>query len=471
MKNLLTTFTKHFLVVFAFLLVGINTVNAQTQLTRAVAWLWSTEASPTAPITPNTFYSYNPSGGKITLTKLATGLYDIVFEGLNMKTSVSGLQVSAYGGKHHCTNFAHANNTSGYRWQIRCFGTDGVNKDGLFTAVLFEDDRVGASWDNMNVGYIPSLTNITTTPAQFYNSKGLGVTVSKYEPGLYRVEIKGVTRYDGSVMATGFDQTNPRYCMPDSWAPSGTGDLYVFVRCFDNTGKLADPVAVMVSYRRDLFLGATLNSPKFHNAFAVVDVRSTTISILYGKNTASTTPMTVSRVSIGTYTVNIPKMPPAGSSTVLVNGLTMVDSRVYCNTSSFASDGNGGTNVGVQCYNPGGQPADSAFSVQYLTNVANGTLVANESSVVPTGFTLSKTYPNPFNSSTFFTLNLIKSQQVQIKVFNMMGQHVATLHKGTLEANTKHTFSFDAKGLTSGTYFIQAIGADFSETRMATLLK
>ncbi|HRR08488.1 MAG TPA: hypothetical protein PLO56_07325 [Rhodothermales bacterium] len=68
-------------------------------------------------------------------------------------------------------------------------------------------------------------------------------------------------------------------------------------------------------------------------------------------------------------------------------------------------------------------------------------------------------------------IRIAKPNKYKSRCLTMVGQHVATLHEGALQANTKHTFSFDAKGLTSGTYFIQAIGADFSETRIATFLK
>jgi hypothetical protein len=459
-------FPKRTLLAFMLLCVTTHGANAQT-LTRGVAWLWSTEASPTATITPNTLYSYNSAGGAITLAKFATGIYNINFAGLSLKTTAKGLHISAYGGNHHCVNFANGTSATGYTWQIRCFAPDGTAKDGLFTAIVFEDDRQG--WDNVNLGYAPPATNISTTPTDAYNSRGLGITVDKYETGLYRVVGKGIQKYDGTLMATAFTQDVPRYCVADSWAPSGTGDLHAFVRCFDNTGKMADAV-VMISYRRDLNVGTTINGAKFHNAYVFANGTTTTPTVDSGfsKNTASTTATTITRNSVGFYNVNLAGLASADKTTALVNGLG--DQNTYCNVAAFAANGSGGTTVQVRCYNPAGAPADARFVLQYFTNTPNGTLTATATEA-PTNFELSEAYPNPFNPSTSFTLSLVKSQNVAIKVFNMMGQQVATLHEGILAANTKHAFSFEAKGLTSGTYFIRATGEDFSETRMATLLK
>lgn len=86
-------------------------------------------------------------------------------------------------------------------------------------------------------------------------------------------------------------------------------------------------------------------------------------------------------------------------------------------------------------------------------------------------YQLSAAYPNPFNPVTTFTLAVQQPQDVTVRVYNLLGQVVATLHEGTLSANEAHTFRFEAGSLPSGLYFYQAIGERFSATGRVTLLK
>lgn len=80
-------------------------------------------------------------------------------------------------------------------------------------------------------------------------------------------------------------------------------------------------------------------------------------------------------------------------------------------------------------------------------------------------------YPNPFNPSTSFNLAVAKGQNVHVSVYNMMGQEVAVLHRGFLEANASNTFNFDATSLPSGMYLFRAIGENFSATQSVILTK
>lgn len=457
---------KHITATLLMLVMMSQFTSAQT-LTHGLAWLWSDQASPTATITPNPAYSYNSTGGAVTMAKLQTGIYEVNFAGLNLPANASiGLHISAYAGNHHCINFAAGPGTNTYRWQIRCFAPDGTAKDGLFTAVIFKDDRQG--WDNVNLQYTPSNTPLTITNG--YNSRGGAISVVKFGIGLYRIEALGITKFDGTLMATAFNQTEVRYCNADSWAPpAGNVGVHLFVRCFDKEGKEAD-TPVQVSYRRDLNAGIAINGTKFHNAYVFANGKTAipAVDAGYSKNTASTAPTTITRSSVGNFLVNIPGIAPSNKTTVIVRSYG--DKNTYCNVATFFADNSGGTGVRVWCFNSAGVATDANFVLQYFTNTPNGTLIATTAEA-PTRFELSEAYPNPFNPSTSFTLSLNKPQNVAIKVFNTLGQEVASVHEGILGANTKHAFSFEAKGLTSGTYFIQVKGEHFAQIRTATLVK
>jgi hypothetical protein len=89
---------------------------------------------------------------------------------------------------------------------------------------------------------------------------------------------------------------------------------------------------------------------------------------------------------------------------------------------------------------------------------------------VPITFSLGQNYPNPFNPSTTITFTAPKTGHVTLKVFNTLGQVVATLVDGEYTAGT-HEVRFDASVLSSGVYFYTLKSNDFSATKKMMLVK
>ena len=86
-------------------------------------------------------------------------------------------------------------------------------------------------------------------------------------------------------------------------------------------------------------------------------------------------------------------------------------------------------------------------------------------------FTMSEVYPNPFNPTARFTLSVPVHQNVRIDVYNILGQHVRSLHDGALASGYPHVFDLEGVGLSGGMYFIQVHGAFFSASKTAMMLK
>ena len=85
-------------------------------------------------------------------------------------------------------------------------------------------------------------------------------------------------------------------------------------------------------------------------------------------------------------------------------------------------------------------------------------------------YELSQNYPNPFNPETTIKFAIAKAGDVEIKVFNMLGQNVMTLVNNKMNAGI-HQVKFDAYSLASGIYFYTIRSGDFLKTRKMILLK
>jgi Secretion system C-terminal sorting domain len=89
---------------------------------------------------------------------------------------------------------------------------------------------------------------------------------------------------------------------------------------------------------------------------------------------------------------------------------------------------------------------------------------------IPVSYKLSQNYPNPFNPTTTIQFSLPRSQNVTLKVFNLLGQEVATLVNGNMAAGN-HSISFDASNLASGLYIYKINAGSFSSAKKMMLLK
>jgi len=97
-------------------------------------------------------------------------------------------------------------------------------------------------------------------------------------------------------------------------------------------------------------------------------------------------------------------------------------------------------------------------------------LVATQTEL-PTEFNVGRAYPNPFNPSTSLTVNLPQTAELNVAVFNIAGQQVATLANSTMNAG-RHNFIFDATKMSSGRYFIRArVPSELDEIQKVTLMK
>lgn len=116
-----------------------------------------------------------------------------------------------------------------------------------------------------------------------------------------------------------------------------------------------------------------------------------------------------------------------------------------------------------------GSATINAIAIKSVSPVANEDFTPGFE--LPGTHQLGAAYPNPFNPQTQFNLSVAQTQRVAVGIYNVLGQRVATLFRGTVAAQQNHTFRFDAANLPGGIYLIQVRGEHFLETQQVVLLK
>jgi len=89
---------------------------------------------------------------------------------------------------------------------------------------------------------------------------------------------------------------------------------------------------------------------------------------------------------------------------------------------------------------------------------------------VPLESSLEQNYPNPFNPSTTISYALPKDCKVTLKIYNSIGQEVATLVDG-VESAGFHSAVWNASNLSSGVYFYRMTAGEFTSVKRLTLVK
>ena len=89
---------------------------------------------------------------------------------------------------------------------------------------------------------------------------------------------------------------------------------------------------------------------------------------------------------------------------------------------------------------------------------------------IPTGFSLSENYPNPFNPTTTFAYELPVTSPVELRLYDLNGRLVMD-HNAGIKPPGKHAFVLDASSLASGVYSCVFAAGFFQTSQKVILLK
>ena len=114
------------------------------------------------------------------------------------------------------------------------------------------------------------------------------------------------------------------------------------------------------------------------------------------------------------------------------------------------------------CTNDGGVSIYKGDLVLGIENIPDGTTVSD--------FKLFQNYPNPFNPTTKISYSIPQNSFVELKVFNLLGQEIATLVNQEKPAGN-YEVNFNASNLPSGVYIYKMNAGSDVQTRKMILLK
>lgn len=94
-----------------------------------------------------------------------------------------------------------------------------------------------------------------------------------------------------------------------------------------------------------------------------------------------------------------------------------------------------------------------------------------EAGLAPKELVLGSNYPNPFNPTTNIEFTLPEPGKAVLRVFNMIGQQVATLFDGPADGGRIYQVTFSASSLPSGLYFYRLEYGNQSTVKRMMLVK
>ena len=113
----------------------------------------------------------------------------------------------------------------------------------------------------------------------------------------------------------------------------------------------------------------------------------------------------------------------------------------------------------------------SDFNLDFVQLVqVTGLTAVNNNDQTPFSYELEQNYPNPFNPVTNIKFTLAKASNVQLNVYNILGQKVTTLINKSMRAG-HYNYQFDASKLASGVYIYRLEAGDVRMSKKMVLLK
>lgn len=108
-------------------------------------------------------------------------------------------------------------------------------------------------------------------------------------------------------------------------------------------------------------------------------------------------------------------------------------------------------------------------TISIFLNHNSNTSVQQRNEATP-NLVLNHNYPNPLNLSTVISFQLLMATYISLKIYDVLGQEIATLSSKELEAGN-YSFRWESSEVSSGLYFYRLSTGSFIETRRLVVVK
>jgi hypothetical protein len=310
-------------------------------------YVWADQPT-SASYTPSTFYSFNRSGGAITITKPAgtTGQYSVRFAGLSgLLGGKSTVKVTGYFPDNTYCKPSSPKLVSNVI-KVRCFnGTTGALANAFYTVAITRN-YVELAFAHAN---LPTSTNYAPLAGASWNPAG-GIRVFRFSTGEYQVKfIKLGSRLtsNGGHVQVSVINTGGQHCKVRSWG--GSPDLFISIGCMKRNGT-----------PQDLKFNVLFLMPNNHLGYAWADQPSTasyTPNTFYSSNSAGGG-INITRSGPGRYTVTW-----SGLGSDLLDGGDVQVTAYGSGTAQCKVESWGSQSANVRCFAPNGALVDSFYDV------------------------------------------------------------------------------------------------------------
>ena len=96
---------------------------------------------------------------------------------------------------------------------------------------------------------------------------------------------------------------------------------------------------------------------------------------------------------------------------------------------------------------------------------------SNKKGIIPTEYSLYNNYPNPFNPTTTIRVDIPERTNVELSVYNILGQKVKTLIANESRNPGRYEVSFNGNSLASGVYVYRLTTKNYTQSRKMLLIK
>lgn len=359
-----------------------------------------------------------------------------------------------------------------YGYDILSFGIS-ADKSFVFAALyrggIFRSSDNGAHWSEADSGI-----------------------VTKNDPGSYYINILAVSPYEGSLYAGGSnDYGGNIYRSTDNgstWVKTGFSNRGFYPTCLAFTKSNSGREDIFTGTYNDYF-GASYEYIFMSNDTAKTWAPVDSVNV---KDNIIVLAVSDTNLFVGTSnglflaTSNGLKEIDHGFADNYITALAVSGSKLFAGTAYdgiyFTSDNgahwkqinDGLTNTEVNTLSVSADGKELLVGVfgagMWKRSLSDITAVKEEEKDVPSNFTLNQNYPNPFNPSTTISYSLPKSSNVNIEVFNVLGEKVATL-VNEYERAGNHKAQWNAGRFASGVYFYRLQAGNYSAVKKLLLLK